>query len=136
MVSATTVLTIGRDAPLQSSRTLLLKHAGYSVVELYTDASVLKFMEGETNVDLVLICHSVEVSSRMPLCTALRMRYPATPILMLYSKYEFIPPQVTSSLQSLGNPEELLDVVHTLICSSCSDPQNGVGTPAGRQFFA
>ena len=85
-------------------------------MELDSDASVSKFLKDEpASVDLVLVCHSVEVSSRMFLCAAIRKHYPATPILMLYSTYEFVPPQVTASLASLGNPKDLLARVQFLL---------------------
>ena len=126
MASTITILTISSDALLQATRTILLTRAGYSVIELSTYASLLKFVEAASysRVDLVLMCHSVEEFDRLRFCTVLRQRYPTTPILMLYTIYESIPPEVNCSLQSLVSPQELLGKVEALLQPSSKPAQH------------
>jgi CheY-like chemotaxis protein len=73
-----TVITISRNEPLQMTRTALLRHAGYSVVALTSDAEVMKYIasEGRPAINLILLCHSVPERSRVSLCKALKSGIP------------------------------------------------------------
>jgi DNA-binding NtrC family response regulator len=121
--STSTVLSISRDSHLQLSRTLLLNQAGHSVIELQKDSSVLRLIEGDSHIDLILICHSVETPSRVRLCTALRERYPAAPIVMFYTVHEFVPPEVTLPLECLTSPHKLLKTVAELLRTAPNDSE-------------
>lgn len=112
-----TLITISRDGPLQSSRTLLLQNAGYSVIALGTDASVRAFLKSpdETVINLVLLCHSVPEASRVTLCQAIKARHPKTPILMLYNGYDPTAAAVDGRLENTYEPEALIDTLQLLL---------------------
>ena len=112
-----TVITISRDEPLQMTRTVLLRRAGYSVVALTTDAQVMQYLalDGRPSVNLILLCHSVPETSRVPLCEALKKHIPKAPILMLYNGYDPTAAKVDGTLENLHSPEALLDTVQVLI---------------------
>ena len=112
-----TVITISRNEPLQMTRTALLRHAGYSVVALTSDAEVLNFisLEGRPRINLILLCHSVPEASRVSLCKALKKGIPSAPILMLYNGYDPTMAEVDGRLENVHSPEAMLDTVQLLI---------------------
>ena len=114
---AKTVVTISRNEPLQITRTALLKHTGYSVVALNTDADVMKYLasEGRASINLILLCHSVPEASRVFLCKELKKSIPNAPILMLYNGYDPTAAEVDGRIENLISPESLLDTVQLLI---------------------
>lgn len=116
-----TLVTISRDEPLQSTRTLLLENAGYSVIALGTDASVRAFLNlpDQPAINLVLVCHSVPEASRVVLCRAFKGRYPKTPILMLYNGYDPTTAEVDGRLENTLEPQALIDTVQLLLSPNC-----------------
>ena len=114
---AKTLVTISRDQPLQSTRTLLLEQAGYSVIPLGTDASVHAFLKSpdQPAINLVLLCHSVPEASRVVLCRAFKSRHPRTPVLMLYNGYDPTSAPVDGRLENMLDPQALLDTLQVLL---------------------
>lgn len=114
---AKTVITISRDEPLQMTRTALLRHAGYSVVALTTDAEVIKYLalDGGPTINLILLCHSVPEASRISLCIALKKSIPNAPILMLENGYDPTSAQIDGRLENIHSPEAMLDTIQLLI---------------------
>src|SRR5579864_6522691 len=93
-LSRKTVLTISRDRPLQRTRTLILQEAGYTVVELRSDAEVLRWISTAKEIHLVVMCHSVPEKSRALLAEAIKIRCPGVPILMLGRDWDARPARV------------------------------------------
>ena len=122
MAHPKTVITISRNEPLQKTRTALLNHAGYSVIALTTDEDVMKYLslEGDTSINLILLCHSVPEASRVSLCKALKKSIPNAPILMLYNDYDPSAAEVDGRIENLISPESLLDTVQLLISKPSS----------------
>ena len=112
-----TVITISGDEALQMTRTELLRHAGYSVVVLTTDAEVVKYLalDGRPTINLILLCHSVPEASRISLCKALKKSIPNAPILMLENGYDPTSAEIDGRIENLHSPEALLDTVQLLI---------------------
>ena len=117
MQSPQTVMTISRDEPLQATRTLLLEGIGYKVVALGSDAEVRDFLKllDRPTPSLVLMCHSVPEKSRVALCSAIKVRYPFAPILMLYNGYDPTAAVVDGRLENMRDPQALLDTVRLLL---------------------
>src|SRR5205085_4328697 len=85
MTAAKSILTISRNQPLQSTRTLVLEHEGYTVSAAVSDKDAMAFVEAPGALDLVLMCHSVPESSRIFLVSEIKKLKPNLPILMLYN---------------------------------------------------
>jgi DNA-binding NarL/FixJ family response regulator len=112
-----TVVTISRDAPLQMTRTFLLQEAGYEVIALASDDSAREFLRlpHQAQPNLVLMCHTVPESSRVALSSAIKWRFPSTPILMLYNGYDPTVAEVDGGLENVRDPQALLDTVQLLL---------------------
>ena len=108
-----TVVTISRDKPLQITRTLLLEEAGYKVIALGSDVAVRQYLRLPygSQPNLVLMCHSVPEASRVALCSAMKLRFPSAPILMLYNGYDPTAAEVDGRL----DPKGPLDTVQLLL---------------------
>ena len=117
MQSPRTVMTISRNGPLQATRTMLLQGNGYKVVALGSDADVRQFLKlsDQPGPNLVLMCHSVPEKSRVALCSEIKVRYPASPILMLYNGYDPTAAVVDGRLENMRDPQALLDTVQVLL---------------------
>jgi DNA-binding NtrC family response regulator len=111
MTASKSILTISRDQPLQSTRTIILEHAGYSVSAALNDEDAIDFVKAPNNLSLVLICHSVPEASRVSLVTKMKKLNPKLPILMLYNGYDPTLAKVDGSLHSLETPEAMLDMI-------------------------
>lgn len=111
------ILTISRDRNLQQSRTLLMQHLGYTVTPLLGETELRDFMAQpqRPTLDLVLICHTLPEPRRAPVCDALRLAYPKTPILMLYNGYDPTTAKVDGSIQNTGDPHMLINGLALLL---------------------
>ena len=111
-----TIVTISRDADLQAIRTTLMKRIGFAVFPLGSDVAVQEFLTHSDpgKVDLILMCHSVPETSRVELCKALKLRYPHSPILMLYNGYDPTTADVDGRLENVHSPEVLVEVIGLL----------------------
>ena len=111
MTPAKSILTISRDEPLQQTRTLILQHAGYQVSAAGNDKEAIRFVETESTIHLVLLCHSVPEKSRKFLVARIKGLRPKLPILMLYNGYDSTEAKVDGSLHSLESPDAMLNMV-------------------------
>ena len=111
MTAAKSILTISRDPPLQSTRTLILQQAGYTVCAALNDKDAIGFVEAPNALDLVLLCHSVPEASRVFLVNEIKKLKPKLPILMLYNGYDPTSAKVDGSLHSFEAPEAMLDMI-------------------------
>jgi CheY-like chemotaxis protein len=111
MTTATSILTISRNRPLQDTRTIILERAGYSVFAASNDREAIGFIEASNNISLVLMCHSVPEVSRMFLVSRIKELKPKLPILMLYNGYDPTEAKVDGSLHSLETPEAMLNMI-------------------------
>ena len=114
------ILLISRDQQLQASRALLLESAGYSVIDLGSDAAVMQFLRLaiQPTLDQVLMCHLVPEKSRVLLCNAIKTVYQGTPILMLYHEYDPTSAAVDGRVQNLHDPQALLDTLKVLVTTT------------------
>jgi DNA-binding NarL/FixJ family response regulator len=117
-------MTISRDSSLQATRTLLLERSGYKVIALGGDAEVRNFLKllDQAAPNLILMCHSVPEKSRVALCSAIKVRYPFAPILMLYNGYDPTAALVDGRLENMSDPQALLDTVQVLLSPSGDKP--------------
>ena len=111
MTASKSILTISRDQRLQSTRTLILEGAGYSVSAALNDDAAVAFVAAPNKLSLVLMCHSVPESSRVLLVNKIKALNPKLPILMLYNGYDPTVAKVDGSLHSLETPEAMLDMI-------------------------
>jgi DNA-binding response OmpR family regulator len=116
-VSPPTILTISRDIPLQQTRTAILEREGYAVIPLGLDDEVHSFLDYSTHeeIRLALMCHSVPEPSRITLCDAIKVRYPQTPILMLYNGYDPTVANVDGRLENMHSPEAFVNTIRVLV---------------------
>ena len=111
MTTAKSILTISRDQPLQSTRTMILEQAGYTVSAALSDKDAMGFVEAPNAFNLVLICHSVPEAGRILLVNGIKKLKPKLPILLLYNGYDPTLAKVDGSLHSLDTPEAMLDMI-------------------------
>jgi DNA-binding NtrC family response regulator len=111
MTASKSILTISRDQPLQSTRTIILERAGYLVSAALNDNDAVAFVAKPNNISLVLMCHSVPEASRVFLVNKIKALNPTLPILMLYNGYDPTIAKVDGSLHSLETPDAMLDMI-------------------------
>ena len=76
------VLSLGYDSMLMPIRTMLLKQAGYHVIESHSvDSALLQIKSAP--IDLLLICHTVPSDEQDALIAAVKAIRPKLPILCL-----------------------------------------------------
>ena len=108
---ATSILTISRNEPLQTMRTLVLEQAGYHVLTALNDKDALGLVEAPNSFSLVLLCHSVPEASRVFLVKEIKAQNPRLPILMLYNGYESTGAKVDGSIHNLDSAESLVEMI-------------------------
>jgi CheY-like chemotaxis protein len=90
-VTTPRILSVGIDKILMTSRTLLLRNAGYTVQEAYTVDRAINLAE-EDLIDIVLICHTVAQRDKHAMISAVREKRRLIPILYVRSyAYESAP---------------------------------------------
>jgi DNA-binding response OmpR family regulator len=79
------VLNVSADPALLETRSLMLKTAGYTVVEQSsTQEAANQFLAGDF--DAVLLCHSLTQDQRSWLIGLIRSHSPSTPILIISAR--------------------------------------------------
>ena len=108
---------------------MLLEQSGYSVTALGSDAAVQDFLSIPhlASPGLVLMCHSVPEKSRVELCSAIKLRYPSAPILMLYNGHDPTAAKVDGRLENMADPLAILNAVQLLL-STKLETRTGNGT--------
>jgi CheY-like chemotaxis protein len=114
MKATRSILIISRDKALQSTRKLILEHAGYYVSAAHTEEEAIQFVEDMDSYSLVLLCHSVPEISRLYLVDRLKALRPTLPILMLYNSYDPSMAKVDSSVHSMESPAKLVEIIGRL----------------------
>ena len=102
------ILSVGNNPSLMSSRTLILRSAGYLVEEAHTVDKAINLV-AEDFIDAMLICHTVPRNDQQVLISAARRKRSLMPILCLRSyAYE----SVAKTCIAVDNePEALLNAV-------------------------
>src|SRR5205814_9915631 len=79
------ILSVGIDPLLMVSRTLLLRNAGYSVVEAHSVDKAISIVESDStdSIDLTLICHTLPKSEKKWLIAVVREKRRLMPILYI-----------------------------------------------------
>ena len=106
------ILSVGDDPILMPVRSMLLRHAGYEVVEAYSLGEALKCIKAG-DFDLLLLCHSVEQDEQQSLIEATRLSSPPVPFLCLTTTPEYSQLNNCSAACSTA-PEFLTDVSEAL----------------------
>ena len=102
------ILSVGNDPTLMSSRSLLLRNAGFLVEEAYTVEKAITLVEADS-IDAVLICHTIPKEKQRILISFVRENRRLMPILCIRSyAYETAPWTCTAVDK---DPEMLLKVV-------------------------
>jgi len=99
------ILSVGNNPTLMSSRTLILRSAGYAVEEAYTVSKAITLVEADS-IDAVLICHTIPKDGRQILITVVREKRRLMPVLCIRSyAYETAP---RTCIAVDNDPEALL----------------------------
>lgn len=107
-MTPTHILSIGSDSSLMSSRSLILRSAGYFVHEAYTIAKAINLVEMDS-IDAVLICHTIPKDDQRVLISVVRQKRRLMPVLCIRSNTcETVPRTCTA----VDNQSELL--LHTV----------------------
>lgn len=80
MQGYTRVLSVGRDHHLLSLRSMMLRHAGFDVIEAYSASDALRLAQSDA-VDLVLVCHTLPKQEQRSIIDAIRKYRRLMPIL-------------------------------------------------------
>jgi len=76
------ILSVGYDRNLMSSRSLLLRHAGYLVEEAYSRREAEEIARSDM-IGLVLICHTVPEDEKAAIISAVRKQESLVPIICI-----------------------------------------------------
>lgn len=117
MTSPSTILSVGTDPVLMSSRTLILRAAGYHVAEAYSVDKAIDLSK-EAAVDAVLICHTVPAKDQQLLISAVREKRKQMPILCLRSHLHASVQRTCIAIDS--DPEALLNELRKAVLSAQS----------------
>jgi DNA-binding response OmpR family regulator len=102
------ILSVGANPTLMSSRSLILRSAGYLVKEAYTVGKAINLVEADS-IDAVLICHTIPRDDQKVLISFVREKRRLMPILCIRSNaYESAPGTCTAVD---NDPELLLNTV-------------------------
>lgn len=99
------ILSVGSDPILMSSRTLILRKAGYLVDEAYTVKKAISLLEADS-IEVMLICHTIAKEDQQFLISTTRKKKRLMPILCLRAiAYQSVP-QTCNGVDC--DPEDLL----------------------------
>jgi DNA-binding NtrC family response regulator len=76
------ILSFGNDIGLMSSRSMILRNAGYEVIEVYSYEDALQRADSDC-VDLVLVCHTVPDAQQERLVLAIKNHRRLMPVLSI-----------------------------------------------------
>jgi len=113
------ILSVGSNAILMSSRSLILRAAGYAVEEAYAVDKAMSLVEADS-IDVTLICHTIPKGDQQALVAFVRDKRKLMPILCIRSyAYEAAP---RSCVAVDNDPEELLKTLKLAIAPNRPDP--------------
>jgi len=107
------VLCVGQQGQLLEVRDIVLRSEGYHVIEAYSADDALRIF-ASTDVDIVVICHSIPLQSRRRLVLAMKEARPLTPVIALHEAFNLIT-EADLSVDQLAGPEALLEAVASLL---------------------
>ena len=81
LASEPVILSVGDDYSLLASRQMVLQSAGYRVYSCASNVPLQRLLE--IRADMVLICHTVDLSRAEALAGGLRQASPEVPLLFL-----------------------------------------------------
>ena len=111
-MTAPHILSVGNNPTLMSSRTLILRAAGYVVEESYTVDKAINLVEADS-IDVTLICHTIPKNDQQVLITIVREKRRLMPVLCIRSSaFESAP---RSCIAVDNEPEALLNAVRVAI---------------------
>jgi CheY-like chemotaxis protein len=102
------ILSVGSDPTLMSSRTLVLRKAGYLVDEAYAMREAIRLVEADS-IDVMLICHTLAKEDQQFLISTTRQKRRLMPILCLRSNTYQSVPQTCNAVDC--DPEGLLNAL-------------------------
>lgn len=106
------ILSVGEDADLLLTRSLLLEFAGYQV---FSRSCTAAMQEEVHDCDLVVVCHSVEAEQAQELLTQFRALYPTLPILRLTKGSALYSGASDHVLAGLEGPQRLLERIENML---------------------
>jgi Response regulator containing CheY-like receiver, AAA-type ATPase, and DNA-binding domains len=105
MVGNSSILAVGNDPALLKTRALVLRAAGYHVVESANCEHALEIGTSD-HIDAVVLCHSLRLNEAKHLMHGLRTARRLLPIVcVLENHFSDVP---TGCLMTTNEPEELL----------------------------
>jgi len=113
MVPQHEILCVGQQRNLLAVRDTVLRTEGYRVIEAYSADEALRIF-ASTDVDIVVICHSIPAQSRRRLVTAMKELRPLTPVVALHEAFDYIT-EADLSVDQLSGPEILLEGLASLL---------------------
>jgi CheY-like chemotaxis protein len=121
------VLCVGQQRQLLEVRKIVLRSEGYEIIEASTPEEALRIF-GSTDVDIVVICHSIPVESRRRLVRAMKEARPLTPVVALHEAYDYVT-EADRSVDQLAGPEVLLEAMISLLKKPVqkAHPPSGLG---------
>jgi len=102
------VLCVGHQRQLLALRNTILRSEGYRVIETYTVEEAVEIFYS-TDVDIVVICHSIPTQSRKRLVTVMKQARPLIPVIALQA-YDLIT-EADLSIDHLAGPEALVEAL-------------------------
>ena len=106
------ILNVSTNPSLLETRSLLLRTAGYIVVEQSsTKAAANELLSGDF--DAVILCHSITQEQRDRLVNLIRTQRPSTPILIITGRFGQFDRRVDAVVEN--DPESLLQEVAAIL---------------------
>jgi DNA-binding response OmpR family regulator len=107
------LLSVGADPSILSTRTDVLKRAGFNVTATTSERDAQRTLS-EENFDLIVICHSLPLSDRRKLMQAVReSKY--LPKIVVINRSPEPEPAADASIHSLDGPDRLLECIAELL---------------------
>lgn len=106
------ILNVSTNPSLLETRSLLLRAAGYIVVEQSSiKAAANEFLSGDF--DAVILCYSIAQEQRDRLVNLIRAQSPSTPILIITGRFGQFDRRVDAVIEN--DPESLLQEVAAIL---------------------
>jgi hypothetical protein len=102
------LLSVGNDRVLMSSRTLILRGAGYLVEEAYSVEKAVSLVEADS-IDATIICHTISKDDQHVLVAIVREKRRLMPVLCIRAFPYQTAPQTCTAIDN--QPTELLNAV-------------------------
>jgi CheY-like chemotaxis protein len=129
------VLSVGTDPLLLSSRTLILRAAGYQVEEAYTVKEAIRLVETDS-IDVMLICHTIAKEDQQFLISTTRRKRRLMPILCLRSiTYQSVPLNLQSRGLRSRRPAQCFAPGDSVYSARCEGEVSPITPPGQNQLI-